>query len=71
MSEELLTELRHKKEVYKRWKQGQVTQEYTFAVSSCRDRVRKANMDTELNPARNVNRNRKGFYKYISRKRKD
>lgn len=46
-------------------------EEYTFAVSSCRDRVRKANMDLELNLARNVNGNRKGFCKCISSKRKD
>lgn len=35
MSKEVLTELRHKKEVYKRWKQGQVTQEeYIVLLSS-------------------------------------
>lgn len=38
-------------------------EEYTFAVSSCRDRVRKANIDPEMNLAKNVSGNRKGFYK--------
>ena len=35
MSKELLTELRDKKDVYKRWKMGQVTQENTEILSNC------------------------------------
>lgn len=42
-SKELLTKVKHNKEVYKIWMQGLVTQkEYMCAVWACRDRVRKA-----------------------------
>ena len=35
----------------------------------CRDRIRKANAQVELNLARDVKDNKKGFYRYISRRR--
>jgi len=66
VSKELPTELRHKKEAYKEWKQGQVTQEkYRVAVCSCSDSTRKAEADLELNLATflDVKGNKKGFYK--------
>ena len=70
MRKELLTELRrHKNEFYKRWKKGQVTQEECrVAVWSCRDRLRTAKVDLELNLGRGLKSN-KGFYKYLSSKR--
>lgn len=50
-------------------KQRLVTQEeYTFFVSPCRDRIRKANRNLQLNLAKNANGNKK---KYVSNKRKD
>lgn len=67
MSKELLTELRHKNEVEKRWKQGQVTQEkHRAAVPLGRNEVRKTKADPELKLAKG---NRKGFYKYINNNR--
>ena len=36
----------------------------------CRDRVRKAKLQLELNWARNAKNNKKGFYRYVSQKRK-
>lgn len=67
MSKELLTELKHKKEVYKKWKQGQMTQEeHRVALWSCSNRVKKAKADLELNLARNVTGNKEGFYSYVS-----
>lgn len=64
-------ELRYKREVDKRWQQGQVTQEdYSVAVQSCRDGVRKAKVHLELNLARNVKDNREVLYKYMNSKRK-
>lgn len=67
MSKEVLTELRHKKEVYKRWKQGQVTQdEYRAPVQSCGDGVRKPKVGLELNLERDVKGRNKRFYKYIN-----
>ena len=71
VNKELLTKLGHKKEVYKSWKQGQVTQEeYRDTVQLCRDGVRKAKAHLELNLARDVKHNKKGFYSYTGDKRK-
>jgi len=39
-------------------------------VRACRDATRKAKAHLELKLARNVKNNKKGFFKYISRKRK-
>lgn len=64
-------ELRHKWEVDKRWEQGQVTQEeYSVAVQSCRDGVRKTKAHLELNLAMNVKDHREVFYKHRNNKRK-
>ena len=61
----------HNKEVYRRWKQGQVTQwDNRAAVSFCRGRVRKAKADLDLNLVRDVKGSRKGFYEYINSTRK-
>lgn len=71
MKKELLTKLGHKKKVYTSWKQGQVTQEeYRDTVQLCRDGAKKAKAHLELNLARDVKGNKKGFYKYISHNRK-
>lgn len=43
VNKELLTKLKHKEEAYKRWKQGQVTQEeYRDIVQGYRDEARKS-----------------------------
>lgn len=48
-----------------------MTQEkYTFAVQSCKDEVRKAKANLELNLGRDVKGNKKGFYKYMNSKEK-
>ena len=53
-----------------RWKQGCVSwEEYRAIVRVCRDRIRKANALVELNLARDVKDNKKGFYRYIGRRR--
>jgi len=71
VNKELLTEVRHKKGVYKSWKRGQVTQEeYRDNVQLCRDGVRKAKAHLEMNLVKDVRGNGKGFYQYISNKRK-
>ncbi|GAB0186733.1 mitochondrial enolase superfamily member 1 [Grus japonensis] len=71
MSKELLEELQGKKEVYRMWKKGLATwEEYRNAVRVCRDATRKAKAHLELNVARDVKDNKKGFFKYISSKRK-
>ena len=56
--------------MYRRWKQGCVSwDEYRAVVRVCRDRIRKAKAQMELNLARDVKDNKKGFYWYIGRKR--
>lgn len=59
-----------KMDVYKRWKQGQVTWEDCTDVWSCRDGVRKGKASLGLILAGDVKCNRKGFYKYINCRRK-
>ena len=56
--------------MYRKWKQGCVPwEEYRAVVCVCRDRIRKAKVQRELNLARDVKDNKKGFYKYIGRRR--
>ena len=38
-------------------------------VCVCRDRIRKAKAQMELNSVRNVKDNKEGFYRYIGRRR--
>ena len=53
------------------WKEGQATwEEYGNVVRACRDAMRKAKAHLELKLARDVKNNKKGFFKYISSKRK-
>jgi len=66
----LNSEKTHQK-VHGMWKEGQATwEEYRNVVRACRDAKRKANVHLELNLARDVKNNTKGFFKYISSKRK-
>ena len=56
--------------MYRRWKQGCVFwEEYRAVVSVCRERIRKAKAQMELNLVRDVKDNKKGFYKDIGRRR--
>ncbi|GAB0188533.1 mitochondrial enolase superfamily member 1 [Grus japonensis] len=72
MSKELLEKLKGKKKVYRMWKKGLDTwEEYRNVVRVCRDATRKAKAHLELNLARDVKENKKGFFKYISSKRKN
>ncbi|GAB0210180.1 mitochondrial enolase superfamily member 1 [Grus japonensis] len=71
MSKELLEKLKGKKEVYSMWKKGLATwEEYRNVVRVCRDATRKAKAHLELKLAGDVKDNEKGFFKYISSKRK-
>uniref|UniRef100_A0A670KJT9 Reverse transcriptase domain-containing protein n=1 Tax=Podarcis muralis TaxID=64176 RepID=A0A670KJT9_PODMU len=72
LSKELLTELRFKKDVYKKWKRGETTkEEFKQIASTCRHKVRKAKAQNELRLAREVKSNKKGFYGYVRSKRKN
>ncbi|KAK4827902.1 hypothetical protein QYF61_022325 [Mycteria americana] len=71
LSQDLLVKLKGKKEMQRQWKQGQVSwEEYRDAAGLCRDGVRKAKAQMELNLARDAKNNNKGFYRYVSQKRK-
>ncbi|KAF1449307.1 hypothetical protein FQV21_0007288, partial [Spheniscus demersus] len=68
---ELLQGLRKKGRVYRLWKKGQATQgEYRDLVRSCREEMRKAKAQLELNLAAVVKDNKKSFYKYINDKKR-
>ena len=56
--------------MHRKWKQGCVSwDEYRDVVCVCRDRIRTAKAQMELNLARDVKDNNKGFYRYIGRRR--
>ena len=67
---DLLDKLKSKKKIQKHWKQGPVPwEEYRGAARLCRDEVRKAKVQLELNLASDAKSNKKGFYRYLNQKR--
>ncbi|KFV20004.1 hypothetical protein N340_00444, partial [Tauraco erythrolophus] len=71
MNKELLDQLGHKKKAYRGWKQGQVAwEENREIVQVTRHQVRKAKALIELNLARDIKGNKKGFYRYASDKKR-
>ena len=55
--------------MHKRWKQGQILwEEYKEAAGLCRDRVKKAKAQLELNLARGEKK--MGFHRYLNQKKK-
>ncbi|KFV48258.1 hypothetical protein N328_03880, partial [Gavia stellata] len=69
LSQDLLIKLKGKKEMNRQWKQGWVSwEEYRDAAQLCRDGVRKAKAQLELNLARDAKNNKKSFYRYVARK---
>ena len=59
------------RELHRQWKQGQVSREvYRDVTRLCRDEVRRAKVQLELNLVKNAKNNRKGFYSYVNQKRK-
>ena len=69
LNQDLLVKLKSKKRMHRQWKQGQVLwEEYKEAARLCRDGVRKAKAQLELNLARDAKKNKKGFYRYLNQK---
>ncbi|KAK4819946.1 hypothetical protein QYF61_015846 [Mycteria americana] len=67
----LWLDLRKKGRVYDLWKKEQATQEdYKDFVRLCREKIRRAKAQLELNLATAIKDNKKCFYKYISNKRR-
>uniref|UniRef100_A0A8C3I2M9 Reverse transcriptase domain-containing protein n=1 Tax=Chrysemys picta bellii TaxID=8478 RepID=A0A8C3I2M9_CHRPI len=68
---EILADLKHKREAYKKWKIGQMTrEEYKNIAQACRSEIRKAKSHFELQLARDVKSTKKGFFRYVSNKGK-
>ncbi|KAK4812452.1 hypothetical protein QYF61_024853 [Mycteria americana] len=66
-----LLDLRKKRRVYDLWKKGQASQEdYKGVAWLCREKIRRAKAELELNLATAVKDNKKYFFKYISSKRR-
>ncbi|KAK4810539.1 hypothetical protein QYF61_004502 [Mycteria americana] len=71
LTRELWLKLRKKRRVYDLWKKGQATQEdYKGVARLCREKIRRAKAELELNLAAAVKDNKKYFFKYISSKRR-
>lgn len=71
MNKELLTKLKHKKEIYERKPHGQeVQEEYKDTIQECKVKIRKGKACLILHLARGMRDNKKGFCKYINNKRK-
>ncbi|GAB0208020.1 hypothetical protein GRJ2_003267700 [Grus japonensis] len=71
MNKELLGKVKHRKEAFRGWKQGQVAwEEYRETVRAARDQVRKAKALIEISLARDVKDSKKSFYRYVSEKRR-
>jgi len=70
LSKDLQLKLREKRETFRKWKQGCAAwEEYRAVVHMCSNRIGKVRVQMELNLARDVKDNKKGFYRYISRRR--
>ncbi|CAM5079740.1 unnamed protein product [Natator depressus] len=68
---EILADLKHKKEAYKKWKVGHMTrEEYKNIAWACRNEIRRAKSHLELQLARDVKSNKKGFFRYVGNKKK-
>ncbi|CAM4564408.1 unnamed protein product [Caretta caretta] len=67
----ILADLKHKKEAYKKWKVGHMTrEEYKNIARACRNVIRRAKSHLELQLARDVKSNKKGFFRYVGNKKK-
>lgn len=69
LNKEVLSELEHQKETFKKWKKSHVIQEkYKDTVRTCS--VKKAEAHLEYNGVRDMKGNKKGVFRHISNKRK-
>ena len=66
MSKELMRKLKGNKKVYEMWKKGLTTWEYRNVVRAFRDVARKAKAHLELNLAKEIKDNKKGFLKCVN-----
>jgi len=70
MNKEFLDKLKHKKKAYRGWKQGDVARgKYRESVRGAKDRVGKAKARTEVSLSRDIEGNKKSFFRYTSGKK--
>ncbi|CAM4664489.1 unnamed protein product [Lepidochelys kempii] len=71
LNHEILADLKHKKEAHKKWKVGHMTrEEYKNIARACRNEIRRVKSHLELQLARDVKSNKKGFFRYVGNKKK-
>ncbi|CAM4607923.1 unnamed protein product [Lepidochelys olivacea] len=71
LNSEILADLKHKKEAYKKWKVGHMArEEYKNIARACRNEIRRAKSHLELQLVRDVKSNKKGFFRYVGNKKK-
>ncbi|PKU46257.1 rna-directed dna polymerase from mobile element jockey- hypothetical protein [Limosa lapponica baueri] len=71
LNRDLLLDLGNKRRVYNLWKRGQTSHEdYKEGVKLCREKIRRAKAQLELNLATDVKDNKTCFYKFINNKRR-
>ena len=70
MNRELFLRLQEKKRIHLLWKKGRATQKEYKEVKMCREKIRQAKAQLELNLAAGVKRNKNLFYRYMNSKRR-
>ncbi|CAM4513742.1 unnamed protein product [Caretta caretta] len=70
MSKHLREVIKKKQKAYREWKKGGISKEsYLIEVRICRDKVRQAKSQVELDLAKGIKTNSKRFYSHINRKK--
>ena len=71
LNRDLLVRLEGTKKMHRQWKQGEVSwEEHRVAAKLCMDKARKTKVHLELDLVRASKKNKKGFDRYINKKRK-
>ncbi|CAM5109435.1 unnamed protein product [Eretmochelys imbricata] len=69
-SKHLREVIKKKQKAYREWKTGGISKEsYLIEVRTCRDKVRKAKSQVELDLAKGIKTNSKRFYSHINKKK--
>ncbi|XP_048717130.1 uncharacterized protein LOC125641351 [Caretta caretta] len=70
MSKHLREVIRKKQKAYREWKMGGISKKsYLIEVRTCRDKVRQAKSQVELDLAKGIKTNSKRFYSHINKKK--
>ncbi|KFW65506.1 hypothetical protein AS28_00874, partial [Pygoscelis adeliae] len=71
LSQDLPAKLKHKTKMHRQWRQGYASwEDYKDIARECREGIRKAKDQLELNLARDVKNNKKSFFRCIGQQRK-